>query len=102
MWGTCCMYSIILAGGSGSRLWPLSREMCPKQLINIQNKNSLLQETFKRIADIVSSDKIVSITNTKHYSNVKYQLSSLSSDTKVLSCSGPSSETILYSILTSP
>lgn len=85
MWGTCCMYSIILAGGSGSRLWPLSREMCPKQLINIQNKNSLLQETFKRIADIVSSDKIVSITNTKHYSNVKYQLSSLSSDTKVLS-----------------
>ena len=85
MRGTCCMYSIILAGGSGSRLWPLSREMCPKQLINIQNKNSLLQETFKRIADIIPPEKIVSITNTKHYSNVKYQLSSLSSDTKVLS-----------------
>ena len=79
------MYSIILAGGSGSRLWPLSREMCPKQLINIQNKNSLLQETFKRIADVVPSKNIISITNTKHYSNVKYQLSSHASDTKVLS-----------------
>ena len=79
------MYSIILAGGSGSRLWPLSREMCPKQLINIQNKNSLLQETFKRVAEIVSPENIISITNTKHYSNVKYQLSSLASDTKVLS-----------------
>ena len=42
------MYSIILAGGSGSRLWPLSRELYPKQLLNIQNKDSLLQETLKR------------------------------------------------------
>ena len=71
------MYSIILAGGSGSRLWPLSRELYPKQLLNIQNKESLLQETFKRIADFIPANKIVSITNTKNLSNVKYQLSSL-------------------------
>ena len=31
------MYGLILAGGSGSRLWPLSRELYPKQLLNIQN-----------------------------------------------------------------
>lgn len=79
------MYSIILAGGSGSRLWPLSRELCPKQLLNIQNKDSLLQETFKRLCSFIPHENIISITNTKHFSNVKYQLSSLSNDTKVLS-----------------
>lgn len=79
------MYSIILAGGSGSRLWPLSREMCPKQLLNIQNNESLLQETFERLASFIPAENIISITNTKHFSNVKYQLSTLAKNTKVLS-----------------
>lgn len=79
------MYSIILAGGSGSRLWPLSRELCPKQLMNIQKKESLLQETFRRLSSFIPAENIVSITNTKHFSNVKYQLSSLANNTKVLS-----------------
>lgn len=79
------MYSIILAGGSGSRLWPLSREMCPKQLLNIQNNESLLQETFERLSSFIPAENIISITNTKHFSNVKYQLSTLAKNTKVLS-----------------
>lgn len=79
------MYSIILAGGSGSRLWPLSRELYPKQLLNIQNKESLLQETFKRALELVPAEKIISVTNTKHTANVKYQLSSISDKSVVLS-----------------
>lgn len=79
------MYSIILAGGSGSRLWPLSRELYPKQLLNIQNKESLLQETFKRVLELVPAEKIISVTNTKHSSNVKYQLSSISENSVVIS-----------------
>lgn len=70
------MYCIILAGGSGSRLWPLSRELYPKQLLNIQNDDSLFQETYKRMVDIIPPENIICITNTKHLSNVKYQLSS--------------------------
>ena len=79
------MYSIILAGGSGSRLWPLSRELCPKQFMNVGHQNSLLQETFQRLIGLVETSKIVTITNTQHFSNVKYQLSSIANDSNVLS-----------------
>lgn len=41
--------SVILCGGSGSRLWPLSREQYPKQLIALLGESSLLQETLKRL-----------------------------------------------------
>lgn len=79
------MYGLILAGGSGSRLWPLSRELYPKQLLNIQNSESLLQSTFLRLKDVIPSDNIISMTGVKHVSNVRYQLSSLCENPLVLS-----------------
>lgn len=48
------MKSIILVGGSRSRLWPLSREDYPKQLISIDNDTSLLQQTFDRLMRFIS------------------------------------------------
>ena len=39
---------VILAGGTGTRLWPLSRELYPKQLLNLTEDVSLLQATIKR------------------------------------------------------
>ena len=68
------MFGLILAGGSGSRLWPLSRELYPKQLLNLNMEQSLLQSTFQRLACFTPSENIISITNAKHVSNVKYQL----------------------------
>ena len=79
------MYGLILAGGSGSRLWPLSRELYPKQLLNIQNTESLLQSTFLRLQEYISPENILSMTGVKHFSNVKYQLSSLAENPIVLS-----------------
>jgi len=43
---------VILAGGTGTRLWPLSRELYPKQLLNLTEDVSLLQATVKRIVDL--------------------------------------------------
>lgn len=79
------MYGLILAGGSGSRLWPLSRELYPKQLINIRNSQSLLQAAFERISHYIPQENIISMTGVKHFSNVKYQLSSLCKNPVILS-----------------
>ena len=79
------MYGLILAGGSGSRLWPLSRELYPKQLLNIQNTESLLQATFERLMGVMPSPNIISMTGVKHLSNVKYQLSKITENPVVLS-----------------
>ncbi len=79
------MYGIILAGGSGSRLWPLSRELYPKQLLNLNSDRSLLQATFERLANFMPKENILSITNTKHTSNVRMQLSELADKISLLS-----------------
>ncbi|MCM1338479.1 MAG: mannose-1-phosphate guanylyltransferase, partial [Muribaculaceae bacterium] len=68
------MFGVILAGGSGSRLWPLSRELYPKQLLNLYAEKSLLQSTFERLNKFIPAKNIISVTNTKHSSNVWMQL----------------------------
>jgi mannose-1-phosphate guanylyltransferase/mannose-6-phosphate isomerase len=52
------MKFLILAGGSGTRLWPRSRELFPKQFIAFQNDETLLQSTIKRALDVVSPEDI--------------------------------------------
>lgn len=79
------MFGIILAGGSGSRLWPLSRELYPKQLLNFNSDKSLLQLTYERLNQFIPADNIVNITNIKHTSNVKFQLEQIAVDINILS-----------------
>lgn len=78
------MKSIILAGGSGSRLWPLSRDEYPKQLLSFDENESLLQKTFKRLKAFSKPSDIVTITNIKHYQNIKLQLNKIDKDNVVL------------------
>lgn len=61
------MKVIILAGGSGTRLWPLSRGRYPKQFIKLQgNKPSLFQEAFNRSMLLADVDDIYVVTNEKY------------------------------------
>lgn len=79
------MFGVILAGGSGSRLWPLSRELYPKQLLNICTDKSLLQSTFEGLTNFIPAQNIISVTNIKHLSNVKMQLAQVYSSAVILS-----------------
>lgn len=59
-------FAIILCGGSGKRLWPLSRENNPKQFLFIDNKLSLFQQTILRAAEVVLEKNIYVVTNEEH------------------------------------
>ena len=71
------IYSVILAGGSGSRLWPLSREVQPKQMFKTDGENTLFQSTFLRVASVIDDKNIITATNIKHVSDIKEQLKKL-------------------------
>ena len=53
----------ILCGGSGSRLWPVSREQHPKPFIRLQDNQSLLQKAFIRGADLENVAELLTVTN---------------------------------------
>ena len=62
------IYPLILSGGSGTRLWPLSRETYPKQFLDLYGKEgkSLLQQTQERILDLKDLEKPIIICNNEH------------------------------------
>ena len=68
------MFALILAGGTGTRLWPRSRKNRPKQLLDIVAKNTMLQETYIRIRPMLAPEEIFVVTNRTYAPIVKAQL----------------------------
>lgn len=52
------MQALILAGGSGTRFWPLSRQSCPKQLLALEGERSLLRDTLERLRPLVGPESV--------------------------------------------
>ena len=57
---------VILAGGTGTRLWPLSREQHPKQFLEIAADRSMLQETVRRLRDLPNVALPMIVCNEMH------------------------------------
>ena len=71
------LYCIVLAGGSGSRLWPVSREASPKQMLKFNDDYSLFQRNFLNISTVLNDRNIITTANVKYASNIKSQLKEL-------------------------
>lgn len=71
------MYNVILCGGSGTRLWPLSRKNYPKQFLKLLSDKSLLQETYLRIRKVMPQENIFFVTNRDNYFNVFNQINDI-------------------------
>jgi len=69
------MYAVIMAGGSGTRFWPLSREKMPKQLLKIGGVDSLIQQTVSRVLPLIRIDDVFIVTNHALAESISQQLS---------------------------
>jgi mannose-1-phosphate guanylyltransferase len=74
------MFAIVMAGGVGSRLWPLSRRRSPKQLLALTGETSLLQQTVARLGDLLKPHDIFVITSQAHVRATQEQLPQLPPD----------------------
>jgi len=64
---------VVLAGGSGTRFWPLSREAYPKQLLKIFGDQTLIQATLSRIAPMIPDNQIYIVTNSQQAEQIRFQ-----------------------------
>jgi mannose-1-phosphate guanylyltransferase len=74
------MYAIVMAGGAGTRLWPLSRRGTPKQLLALTGETSLLQQTVARLAQLLRPEDVYVITSQAHVRATQDQLPQLPPD----------------------
>lgn len=74
------LHAVIMAGGSGTRFWPLSRRKLPKQFLKLFGERSLLQQTVDRIAGVVGPNGIQVVTNQIQADQTRAQLPELAAD----------------------
>jgi len=97
------VYPVLLAGGTGSRLWPISRELYPKQLVNLVGADSLIQDTIKRLLPELDSGSVRIICGEEHFFEIARHLEEIDvpSDGKIIAepCGRNTAPAILLGIL---
>lgn len=59
-------FALIMAGGSGTRLWPLSRENRPKQMLKLVGETTMFQQSVRRLAPLFSGEQVFTVTRREH------------------------------------
>ena len=78
------LYALILSGGAGTRLWPLSRRRKPKQFLELVGDRTLLQETVDRVSELIPSERIFVVAPPEHRALIHEQLTELRNDHVVI------------------
>lgn len=78
------VYVVIMAGGSGTRFWPLSREVMPKQLLRIDGGETLIQQTIGRVTPIIPLDHIYIVTNKNHAEQIRLQVQDIKKENFII------------------
>ncbi|ODS33389.1 MAG: GDP-mannose pyrophosphorylase [Candidatus Scalindua rubra] len=71
------LYAVIMAGGSGTRFWPWSREKTPKQLLKITGQDTMIKQTIDRIIGEIPSENIYVVTTSVQADSIKEELSQI-------------------------
>lgn len=74
------LYALILSGGAGTRLWPLSRQAMPKQFLGLLGERSLLQDTVERVSELIPTERIFAVAPPEHRARIHEQLPELRAD----------------------
>ncbi|MDO8513200.1 MAG: sugar phosphate nucleotidyltransferase [bacterium] len=78
------MHAVIMAGGSGTRLWPMSRTNFPKQLHQLMSDKSLIQETFERLKSFLPVENIYISTAEKYLTETRRHLPELPEENYII------------------
>jgi len=71
------LYSLVMAGGSGTRFWPMSRELFPKQFLSFEGEGSLLSRTIDRILPLIPEERIALVVGAAHAPETRRILQSM-------------------------
>lgn len=74
------LHAVIMAGGSGTRFWPASRSVRPKQLLELAGDQSMIQATVGRLGEMVSGGRVLIVTNQRLVEPIRDQLPQLPQD----------------------
>jgi len=74
------IYGLVLAGGKGTRLYPLSRSSKPKQFLKVFNNKSFLQNTVDRVIPLINKENIYVVTNKDYEEKIKDELDNINPD----------------------
>jgi mannose-1-phosphate guanylyltransferase len=82
------LYALIMAGGGGTRLWPESRAVRPKQFIDLFDRRSLLRIAFDRIRPLIPAERVLVVTGERYASEILGQLPELPPENLIAEPSG--------------